>query len=86
MNDAEIFVSCVDEPEGVKDYVTLISPDTFFSRGLCVGSFQVTNGKVVPGSYTRNLNHVILSADGFFSLGPNLNRKLRDEILACYAQ
>jgi hypothetical protein len=160
---SDIFVCSVDEPDGVKDYVTLISPDTFFSRGLCpeaivgvitrplasgepitpdffarnrvfvefmhdviaqhgplqpdfqaearrlgdgfvyvidqrtpdpggsvpphdvVGSFQVTNGKVMAGTYTRNPNHVILSADGFFSLGPNLNTKLRDEILACYA-
>ena len=163
MNKVEIFVCCVDEPEGVKDYVTLMSPDIFCSRGLCpeaivgvitrplaageaitpdvfarnrvfvefmheviaehgpvqpdfqaearrlgdgfvyvidqrtpdpggsvpprdiFGSFQVTDGKVVTGSYTRNPNHVILSADGFFNLGPNLNRKLCDEILACYS-
>ena len=164
MSNAEIFVYCVDEPEGVKDYVTLISPDICFSHGLCpeaivgfirrplatgeaitpevftrnrvfvefmhdviarhgplqpdfqaeahrlgdgfvyvidqrtpdpggavpphdiVGGFQVTNGKVVPGCYNRNPNHVILSADGFFSLGPNLDRKLRDEMLACYSR
>jgi hypothetical protein len=164
MNDAEIFVCCVDELEGVKDYVTLISPEFFSSHGLCpeaivgvitrplatgesitsevfasnrvfvefmhdviaqhgplqpdfqaearrlgdgfvyvidqrtpdpggsvpphdiVGSFQVTNGKVVPGSYNRNPNHVILSADRFFSLGPNLDHKLRDEMLACYSR
>jgi hypothetical protein len=160
MSGNDIFVCRVEEPDGFKDYVTLLSPDTIFSRGLCpeaivgmlsrlladheritpevfsrnrvfvefmheviarhaprdanfqaearrigegwiylidqrtpdpggtvpphdvVGSFKVSRGEVVAGSYTRNPNHVILSPDGFFSLGPNLDRALRDQMRA----
>lgn len=163
MDDSHIFVCRVDEPEGVKDYVTLLPPEVFFPRDLfpemvigilarpleeheritpdvfarnrvfvdfmhdviarhganepglreqahrvgdgfvdiidqrtpdprgsvpahdVVGSFEVRNGEVLPGSYSRNHNHVILSADGFFNLGANLDRRLREEVLACYS-
>jgi hypothetical protein len=43
-----------------------------------VGGFQVQAGKVAPGSYRRNPNHLILSDRGFFRLGPWLHPRLVD--------
>ena len=36
------------------------------------GEFHVRHGKIVPGSYRPNPKHYLLSADGFFQLGPQL--------------
>src|SRR5437773_10364899 len=36
------------------------------------GEFHVNHGKIVPGSYRPNAKHYLLSADGFFQLGPQL--------------
>lgn len=45
-----------------------------------VGAFTVASGKIVPGSYQRSRKHVILSADGFFRLGPELQACLLEEL------
>jgi len=45
------------------------------------GEFDVTDGKIVPGSYRPNPKHYLLSADGFFQLGPQLEHCLL-ELLA----
>src|SRR4029077_14408341 len=37
-----------------------------------VGSFEVKNGPVTPRSYRACPKHMILSANGFFNLGPEL--------------
>src|SRR5262245_41224535 len=37
-----------------------------------VGCFQVKDGLIVPASYQPSPRHLILSADGFFQLGPEL--------------
>lgn len=36
------------------------------------GEFDVKHGKIVPGSYRPNSKHYLLSPDGFFQLGPQL--------------
>jgi hypothetical protein len=45
-----------------------------------VGVFAVKDGEVVPGSYKRNPNHRLLSADGFFWLAPELQACLLEEL------
>ena len=45
-----------------------------------VGGFQVKDGEVVPESYAPNPNHRILSADGFFRLGSELQPCLLEEL------
>ncbi len=45
-----------------------------------VGVFAVKGGEVVPGSYQRNPNHRLLSADGFFRLGAELQACLLEEL------
>jgi hypothetical protein len=45
-----------------------------------VGAFTVKSGKIVPGSYQRSHKHVILSADGFFRLGAELQACLLEEL------
>ena len=45
------------------------------------GEFDVRDGKIVPGSYRPNPKHYLLSADGFFQLGPQLEHCLL-EVLA----
>ncbi len=40
------------------------------------GEFEVKRGRIVPGSYRPNLKHYILTEDGFFQLGPDLEESL----------
>ena len=47
-----------------------------------VGAFEVKDGQVVPGSYHASPNHMILSANGFFRLGSELQPCLLEEIVA----
>ena len=46
-----------------------------------VGGFQIQNGTVVPDSYLPNPNHMVLSLDGFFQLGPELEPCLMEELV-----
>lgn len=45
-----------------------------------VGGFAVKNDKIVPGSYQPNPRHLILSDDGFFRLGTELEASLLEEL------
>ena len=45
-----------------------------------VGGFAVKSKKIVPGSYQRSTKHLILSADGFFRLGAELQACLLEEL------
>ena len=45
-----------------------------------IGAFAVQRGQVVPASYQRCPQHLILSADGFFQLGAELQACLLDEL------
>jgi hypothetical protein len=45
-----------------------------------VGAFEVKNGHVVPGSYRASHKHMILSANGFFRLGSELQPCLLEEL------
>jgi hypothetical protein len=47
-----------------------------------VGVFEVKDGRVVPDSYRASPNHQILSADGFFRLGSELQPCLLAELAA----
>jgi len=47
-----------------------------------VGAFEIKNGQVVPRSYRTSPNHMILSANGFFCLGSELQPCLLDELVA----
>jgi hypothetical protein len=47
-----------------------------------VGVFAVKGGEIVPGSYQRSPRHLILSADGFFRLGAELQACLLDELVS----
>ena len=40
------------------------------------GEFEVKKGRIVPGSYRPNHKHYILTEDGFFQLGPDLEESL----------
>lgn len=40
------------------------------------GEFDVSGGKIVPGSYRPNPKHYLLSTDGFFQLGAQLEHCL----------
>lgn len=46
-----------------------------------VGAFEVKGGRVIPGAYKPNPRHMILSPDGFFDLGSELQGCLLDELL-----
>jgi hypothetical protein len=66
-----------------------VSPDNFARNTVFVeflhqviGAFTVEAGVIVGGSYTRNPNHSILSANGFFRLEPSLHQILVREISA----
>ncbi len=48
-----------------------------------VGAFQVKGGQIVPGSYQPSPRHLILSASGFFQLGPELQAFLAEELARC---
>jgi hypothetical protein len=49
-----------------------------------VGAFKIVNGLADRESYWRNPKHVILSSsNGFFNLGPNLQKGLLEELAAC---
>jgi hypothetical protein len=47
-----------------------------------VGVFEIKNGQVVPGSYQASPKHMILSANGFFRLGSELQPCLLEELAA----
>ncbi len=46
------------------------------------GEFHVKLGKIVPGSYRPNPKHYLLSVDGFFQLGPQLEDRLLEALAA----
>jgi len=45
-----------------------------------VGAFEVKDGQFVPGSYRPSPKHMILSSDGFFRLGSELQPCLLEEL------
>lgn len=47
-----------------------------------LGAFQVANGRVVPGSYSANPSHRLLTERGFFHLEDGLHQKLVAELIA----
>lgn len=47
-----------------------------------VGAFEIKNGQVVVGSYRASPKHLILSANGFFRLGSELQPCLLEELAA----
>jgi hypothetical protein len=47
-----------------------------------VGVFEVRDSKVVPDSYRPSPKHMILSPDGFFQLGAELEPCLLEELIA----
>lgn len=47
-----------------------------------IGGFEVTSGRVVPGSYTPNPSHRLLTDRGFFHLEDELHRKMVAELAA----
>jgi hypothetical protein len=52
-----------------------------------VGAFKVVNGAADRESYWRNPKHLILSSsNGFFNLGPYLQKTLLEELTLCYTQ
>jgi hypothetical protein len=66
-------------------WVYVVDQRTQMPQGLVppediVGAFEVKDGEVVPGSYRRSPRHVILSADGFFQLGVELQACLMEEV------
>ena len=46
------------------------------------GAFQIRNGQVVIGSYLASPNHMVLSPNGFFCLGAELQSCLMEELVA----
>jgi hypothetical protein len=48
-----------------------------------IGAFEVRGGRVVPGSYRPFSSHIILTADGFFRLGAELQAFLLQELTDC---
>jgi len=46
------------------------------------GEFEVKKGRIVPGSYRPNLKHHILTEDGFFQLGHDLEESLLEVLAA----
>ena len=46
-----------------------------------VGAFQAKDGQIVPGSYSRNPEHRILSRRGFFRLDAGLHQYLIQELV-----
>ena len=46
------------------------------------GEFEVKKGRIVPGSYRPNLKHYILTEDGFFQLGPQLEEFILEVLAA----
>jgi hypothetical protein len=48
-----------------------------------IGAFEVQGGQLVPGSYRPSPKHMILSADGFFQLGDELQACLLEELANC---
>ena len=46
------------------------------------GAFQVAQGRVVPGSYSANPSHRLLTERGFFHLEDGLHQKLVAELIA----
>jgi hypothetical protein len=47
-----------------------------------IGVFAVQGGRIVPDSYQRSPKHLILSAEGFFQLGAELQACLLEELAA----
>jgi len=58
------------------------TPDTEVPETDVFGEFDVKNGEIVPGSYRPNTNHYLLSADGFFRLGAELEQCLMQALAA----
>jgi hypothetical protein len=56
------------------------TPDGAVPAADFVGSFVVDAGVVIAGSYERNPNHAVLSATGFFRMGPALHERLVAEL------
>jgi len=50
-----------------------------------IGAFEVKEGELLPESYRRNPSHLILSPDGFFNLGAELQKCLVEELSASVA-
>ena len=46
------------------------------------GEFQVKKGRIVPGSYRPHLKPCLLTEDGFFQLGPELEESLLEVLAA----
>ena len=46
-----------------------------------IGAFQVTAGRVVPGSYVAGEGYRLLTERGFFHLDDGLHKKLVDELI-----
>jgi hypothetical protein len=46
-----------------------------------VGAFEVKDGRIVPGSYRPSPKHMLLSSDGFFRLGSELQPSLLEELV-----
>jgi len=46
-----------------------------------VGRFEVKGGLAVQDSYESNPRHLILSADGFFRIGADLEANLLEELI-----
>lgn len=66
-------------------WVYLIDQRTLTPEGAVppediVGAFEVEDGQVVPGSYRAIPEHVILSSDGFFRIGAELEACLLEEL------
>lgn len=56
------------------------TPDGAVPPEDIVGGFEVRGGQLLPGSYRASPRHVILSADGFFQLGEELQACLLEEL------
>ncbi len=61
MSDTDVFVCRVEGADGITDYVTLLSPETFFARGLLpeaiVGVLSrplQPNEPITPDIFSRN--------------------------------
>jgi hypothetical protein len=52
------------------------TPDAAVPPEDILGTFRVENGAIVPGSYQRNPNHLLVSSRGFFALDPRLHETL----------
>ena len=56
------------------------NPDGNVSTEDIIGSFMVEGGQIIPGSYSRNPYHLLLSQNGLFRLPNRLHAALMKEI------